>query len=87
MQVCRIDKYEAHDFIDMAVGNKIMLLSFDKKKGISGSGKRIRKKKGKRLVDRASIIIYSETEYTKKLDLWGENLVNTLLISQNRLIT
>lgn len=87
MQVCRIDKYEAHDFIDRAVGNKIMLLSFDKKKGISGSGKRIRKKRGKRLVDRASIIIYSETEYTKKLDLWGENLVNTLLISQNRLIT
>ena len=49
MQVCRIDKYEAHDFIDRAVGNKIMLLSFDKKKGISGSGKRIRKKRGKEI--------------------------------------
>lgn len=87
MQVCRIDKYEAHSFIDGTLGNKIMLLSFDRKRGISGPGKRIRKKRGKRLVDRASIIIYSETEYTKKLDLWDENLVNTLLIPQNRLIT
>ena len=87
MQVCRIDKYEAHGFIDGTLDNKIMLFSFDKAKGISDPGKRIRKKRVKRLVDRASIIIYSETEYMKKLDLWDENLVNTLLIPQNRLIT
>ena len=87
MQVCRIDKYEAHGFIDGTLGNKIMLRSCDRKRGITGPGRRIRKKRGKRLVDRASIIIYSETEYTKKLDLWDENLVNTLLIPQNRLIT
>lgn len=59
MQVCRIDKYEAHGFIDGTLDNKIMLFSFDKAKGISDPGKRIRKKRGKRLVDRASIIIYS----------------------------
>ena len=57
MQECRIGKYEAHGFIDGAVGNKIMLLSFDRKRGISESGKRIRKKRGKRLVDKASIIV------------------------------
>ena len=45
MQVCRIDKYEAHGFIDGTLGNKIMLLSFDRKRGISGPGKRIRKKR------------------------------------------
>lgn len=80
MQVCRIGKYEAHGFIDGAVGNKIMLLSFDRKRGISESGKRIRKKRGKRLVDKASIIVYSETVYTKQLDLCGNNFTRTLLI-------
>ena len=87
MQVRRIGKHEAHGFIDGVLGNKIMLLSFDKKRGISGAGKRIRKKRCKRLVDRASIIMYIETGFTKKIDLCEKSCVNTLLIPQNRIST
>ena len=81
MQVCRIDKYEAHGFIDGTLGNKIMLLSFDRKRGISESGKRIRKKRGKRLVDKASIIIYSETDFKKQLEFFVNNLKSKMLIT------
>ena len=89
--MCRvISKQEAHDYIDKACGNKVMLLSFDKSKGISTTGKRIRKSKGKVMVDDAVIIVLSDFKIIKKVDLlkgMKENVVNSLFLIQINEIT
>ena len=89
--MCRvISKQEAHKFIDKAYGNKVMLLSFDKSKGISTVRKRIKKNKGKVMVDDAVIIILSDFKIAKKMDLLEdveENVVNSLLLAQINEIT
>ena len=89
--MCRvISKQEAHDYIDKACGNKVMLFSFDKSKGISTARKRIKKNKGKVMVDDAVIIILSDFKIAQKMDLLEdteENVVNSLLLAQINEIT
>lgn len=89
--MCRvISKQEAHDFIDKAYGNRIVLLSFDKSRGISTVKKRIKKNKGKVMVDDAVIIVLSDFKITKKMDLLEdteENVVNSLFLAQINEIT
>lgn len=85
-----ISKEEAHDFINKADGNKVMLFSFNKKKGKSNLGKRIKKTRGKELIDQATLIILSEAYFSFKIDLFEEvkgNIVSTLLLAKRNEIT
>ena len=89
--MCRvISKQEAYNYIDKACGNKVLLLAFDRSKGISTARKRIKKNKGKVMVDDAVIIILSDFKIAKKMDLLEdteENVVNSLLLAQINEIT
>ena len=69
MQFRIVSKEEAHKLIDEVPGNKVMVLSYNNLIGISNYRKYIKKKKGKKLVDKYSIIILSESNPVITLNL------------------
>lgn len=56
-QVKFTTKKEAHRLIDGFSGNRIYLLNYDCLLGLAKKGKYIRKKKGKRMVDKALALV------------------------------
>lgn len=76
MQFRIVSKEEAHKLIDDVPGNKVMILSYDSVIGISNYRKFIKKKKGKKLVDKYSIIILSESNPVITLNLHRLDLKN-----------
>lgn len=71
MQLRYMTKRELHEMIDDTPGDKLMVLTYEKNTGISDKGKMIKKKKTKAYVDCASIIMMSETNPIRKVDLEG----------------
>ena len=76
MQFRIVSKEEAHKLIDEVPGNKVMVLSYNNLIGISNYRKCIKKKKGKKLVDKYSIIILSESNPVITLNLHRLDLKN-----------
>ena len=76
MQFRIVSKEEAHKLIDEVPGNKVMVLSYNNLIGISNYRKYIKKKKGKKLVDKYSIIILSESNPVITLNLHRLDLKN-----------
>lgn len=76
MQFRIVSKEEAHKLIDDVPGNKVMILSYDSMIGISNYRKFIKKKKGKKLIDKFSIIILSESNPVITLNLHRLDLKN-----------
>lgn len=64
-----VSKERAKELIDSMPGNRVMLLSFNKKTGISDPGKYIKKSKGKRMADKAGTILLTTSYPIIKLDL------------------
>lgn len=64
-----ISKEEAHKLIDEAPGNGVMVLTYNRRIGISDTGKYIKKKKGRRLVDKASVLVLAENKPIMTLNL------------------
>ena len=62
------NKY-AHDLIDKMPGDKVLVLTYKEKTGISDYGKRVKKKKGKKLVDKANVIVLAENDPVMTLNL------------------
>lgn len=84
-------KEELHKMIDEMPGDKLMVLTYEKDSGISDHGKMIKKKKTKGYVDRATIIMMSESKPIRKVDLEGNffkfpymssNIIKTILLPQ-----
>lgn len=63
-QLKLVTKEEAHKLIDSIQGDSIFILTYDEKVGISDNGKFIRKKKSKKLVDKAKGLVVSQNRIT-----------------------
>ena len=78
--------------IDEMPEEKLMVLTYKKDNGISDNGKMLKKKRTKMLVDKATILILTETKPIRKVDLEGnfglfktinrENIIKTILLPQ-----
>lgn len=64
-----VTKEEAHRFIDAVPGNTVMMLTYNVMHGISDHGRHIRKKKGRRLANKASTIILCKNDPVITLNL------------------
>lgn len=64
-----ISKKEAHRLIDEAPGSNVMVLTYNRNIGISDTGKYVRKKKGKILVDKAGVLVLAENDPILTLNL------------------
>lgn len=69
MQLKRVSKEEAHKIIDEAPGNSLMVLTYDGIIGMSDYGKYMKKKKGKRLIDKYPIVFLSDSRPITTLNL------------------
>ena len=89
-QLKYVTKEEIHKMIDEVPEDKLMVLTYRKDTGISDNGKMLKKKKTKTLVNRAAILILSEQNPIKKVDLEGDfgifrninkgNVIKTILL-------
>ena len=82
---------ELHKMIDEIPEEKLMVLTYKKDIGIADNGKMLKKKKTKKLVDKATLLIMTELNPIRKVDLEGnfglfdinrENMVKTILFPQ-----
>lgn len=64
-----ISKIEAHKIIDMAPGNVVMLIQYNETIGMSDFGKRIKKKKGKKYIDKSALVTLSQEKPITILNL------------------
>ena len=95
MQVKRVTKEELHRMIDEVPEDELIVLTYRKDTGISDNGKMLKKKKTKILVNRATILILSEQNPIKKVDLEGDfgifkninngNVIKTILFPRPQL--
>lgn len=63
-QLKLVTKEEAHKLIDSIQGDSIFILTYDEKVGVSDNGKVIKKKKSKKLVDKANGLVLSQSRIT-----------------------
>lgn len=91
-QLRHVTKEELHKMIDEIPEDELMVLTYKKDKGISDNGKMLKKKRTKMLVDKATILILTETNPIRKVDLEGnfscfkslnrENIIKSILLPQ-----
>lgn len=91
MQLRYVTKEELHKMIDEIPEEEIMVLTYKKNNGISDNGKMLKKNKTKKLVDKATILILSDQNPIRKVDLEGnfgwlninrDNIVKSILLPQ-----
>lgn len=71
-QLRKVSKEELHKMIDEIPEDELMVLTYRKDIGVSDNGKRIKKKKTKILVDKATILILTESKPIRRVDLEGD---------------
>ena len=90
-QLRYVTKEELHKMIDEIPGDELMVLTYKKDTGISDNGKMVKKKKTKVYVDKATIIVMSESKPIRKVDLEGNffkipymnnSIIKTILLPQ-----
>ena len=90
-QLRYVTKEELHKMIDEMPGDELMVLTYKKDTGISDHGRMIKKKKTKVYVDKATIIMMSESKPIRKVDLEGNffkvpymnnNIIKSILLPQ-----
>ncbi len=86
-----VTKEEAHKLIDEAPGNGVMIIQYSCVLGISDQGRYIRKKKGKKYVDKSSVLVLAQNNPVAMLNLHQkyfsdftsyerENIVKSILL-------
>ncbi len=71
-QLRHVSREELHKMIDEIPEEELMVLTYRKDTGISDNGKKVKKKKTKILVDKATILILTESKPIKRVDLEGD---------------
>lgn len=61
-QLKLVTKEEAHELINSIEGDRIFILTYDEKAGVSDNGRSIRKKCGKKLVDKANGLVLCKSK-------------------------
>ena len=92
MHLKYISKEELHKMIDEIPEEKLIVLTYKKDIGISDNGEMLKKKKTKKLVNDATLLILTESNPIRKVDLEGnfglfktinrENIIKTILFPQ-----
>ena len=83
-QLRKVSREELHKMIDEIPEDELMVLTYRKDKGISDGGKKMKKKKTKILVDKATILILTENKPIRRVDLEGD--FNRFSISRHNII-
>lgn len=91
-QLKLVTKEEAHKLIDSIQGDSIFILTYDEQIGMSDNGRFIKKKKSKKLVDKANGLVLSQSRITtlnlhenflKDIENYKRNgIVRTIMIPQ-----
>ena len=90
-QLRKVSREELHRMIDEIPEEELMVLTYRKDTGISDNGKRMKKKKTKILVDKATILILTESKPIRRVDLEGDfsrfsmnkhNIMKSILLPQ-----
>lgn len=84
-----IDKEEAKSYIEIAPGNKIMILFYDVNKKMSHRGHLVRKSKAKKMINKALTIVLYRNYPTIMLSLYSikfYNLCNLSTIKEEKII-
>lgn len=91
-QLRHVSREELHKMIDEVPEDELMVLTYKKDEGISDNGKRIKKKKTKVFVNKATIIVLTENKPIRRVDLEGNfckipimnkgNIIKTILLPQ-----
>ena len=90
-QLKYVTKEELHKMIDEMPGDELIGLTYKKDTGNSDKGKIVKKKKTKVYVDKATIIVMSESKPIRKVDLEGNffkipymnnSIIKTILLPQ-----
>ena len=71
MQLKHVTKEELHKMIDEIPEEELMVLTLRKDSGISDNGKMVKKKKTKMFIDRSTLIVLTESNPIRKVDLEG----------------
>ena len=67
-----VSKEEAHKLIDSVSGDSVVILTYTAENGISNKGKTVNKKRSKKLVDDANLLVLAESNPIRKLDMHME---------------
>lgn len=91
-QLRHVSREELHKMIDEIPEEELMVLTYRKDTGISDNGKRMKKNKTKILVDKATILILTESKPIRRVDLEGNfgkftsinrgNIMKSILLPQ-----
>lgn len=88
-----VDKEEAHKLIDKMPGDSVLILTYDNVIGMSDLGKYVKKKKGKKYVDKSNTLVLVDSRPILTLnlhdriikDLSGysrENVVKSIMLAK-----
>lgn len=69
MRLKIVTKEEAYRLIDAIPGNTVMIIQYNGILGISDCGKKVRKWRGKRYIDRSSVVVLSQNDPISMLNL------------------
>ena len=64
-----VSKEEAHKLIDDVPGDSVLIIQYSSILGISDYGKHIKKKRGKKIVDKSSVIVFAQNNPVSTLNL------------------
>lgn len=69
VQLKIVSKKEAYKLIDEVPGDSVLIIKYNNMLGISNCGKHIKKRKGKKLVDKSSVVVLSQNNPVTMLNL------------------
>lgn len=93
MQLRFVSKEEAHQLIDSIPGNGVLIMTYDNDNGISNQGRYVRKKKGKKYVDKSNTLVLVDSRPILSLNLHNkiikdlstykeENIVKSIMLAK-----
>lgn len=68
-QLSFVSKEEAHKLIDESPGNNVLILTYNVETGMSDTGRHIKKKKSKKMVDHATVLVLAKNSPIATLNL------------------
>ena len=81
-----VSKEEAHKLIDEVPGNRIIVLTYNNFIGISDHGKYIKKKKGKKFVDKSESLVLADNNPVMVLNLHDKIINDFACYNKEKLI-
>ena len=93
MQLRFVSKEEAHQLIDSISGNGVLIMTYDATDKISDHGKYVKKKKGKKYVNKSKTLVLVDSKPILALNMHnktikylstynGENIVRSIMLAK-----